>query len=192
MSSILSLEKVICTCIFLFFSSTTWCQEKIYLKCDGVSTVGATEGKNISTIEYKSFVKTKPMTLMVTIDNLKITIDNSYEYKNITTTFADKNTGYLFEYGGLEIKDSFYRGTLSREKYLQFKNASENSSERRLYFYKNTGFILDRFNGEFTWDITYYGNTSWINDLLPKKAKDKYVHLEVNGKCVKDTKKILF
>ena len=98
----------------------------------------------------------------------------------------------MFEYGGLEIKDSFYRGTLSREKYLQFKNASENSSERSLYFYKNTGFILDRFNGEFTWDLTYYGNTSWINDLLPKKAKDKYVHLEVNGKCVKETKKILF
>jgi hypothetical protein len=129
---------------------------------------------------------------MVTINKSKITIDNNYDFEKIDTIFASENTEYVFEHGNLQVKDSYYDGYYEREKYAKFRYSTDKPFERALYSYHNMRLYLDRLNGNFEWRITYYGNNSWINDLLPRKAVDKFLHLSVKGKCIKNNSKVLF
>ncbi len=174
-----------------FTSTSVLAQDKIYLRCDGAAKVGPSANINVTKNESDKFVKIKPMSLVVTIAKDSITVNNNYELKKIPTVFSDPSTGYMFEHGGLSIKDTYYDAYYSRETYKEFKDAVNNPIERHLYSYERMRLFLDRLDGVFTWNITYYGN-SWINDLLPIKAKDKYVNLEVEGKCKKETQKLLF
>ena len=134
-------------------------QEKIYLKCNGSAKTGSTDEKNISSKGLNSFTKLNTMSLLVTINGKLVTVENSHEFKKIETVYPDKSTGYTFEHGNLEIKDSYYDGVYSRETYGNFKDSIDHPYERSLYNYKYTRFILDRFEGTFTWRLTYYGNS---------------------------------
>ena len=178
----------LCFVFLLTLTTVSWGDEKTFLKCEGAGTVGATNGKNITNDEFKFFTKLKSMSLRVIIDGARIDV-NGYEYKDISTTFPDEKVD-KFEHGHLTIKDTYYDGYYSLERYESYKN-SDKPMERNLYFYQRTRFILSRLNGDFTWQMDYFGQ-SWLNDLLSVKPKDKYVHLEVNGKCKKDSVKILF
>jgi len=122
------------------------------------------------------------MSLIVTIDGNRITVNNNYEFKNIDSKFPSPSNFNLFEHGNLEVKDTYYDGYYENEKYEKFKDATDNPFEKNLYFYQHMRFRLNRLDGDFYWSITYYGN-SWINDLLPVKAKERYVNLNVEGKC---------
>lgn len=177
---------------FTCFHGAVVAQDKIFLKCEGLTTVVASEEKNPTNIEEKSFVKVNPLSLTIAIDKSRITIDSSYDFKKIDTSFEDERNGYLFEHGNLEIKDSYYDGYYERETYARFRYSNDKPFERALYSYHNMRLFLDRFNGNFEWRNTYFGNSSWINDLLPRKAKDKFLHLNVKGKCSKNISKPLF
>ena len=193
MTNYSKLKSIACIAISLLLSSLSQAQDKSILKCDGKSSVIVSSNVNITAKEAKDVYRAKPMSLRVIIDGERIAV-NSYEYKNIETKFPDKSTFYTFEHGNLEIKDTYYDGYLSVERNKIFKDATDNPLEKGLYFYQNTRFILDRLDGEFTWTLTYHGNTSWINDLLTNKVKDKdkYLNLEVKGVCKRDNQKILF
>jgi hypothetical protein len=171
------------------FVNASFGQDKIFLKCEGSTKIVSSAEINQTLKESNSPFKSKPMTLMVVIGGTQISV-NDYEIKDIPSTFAEKPF-FKTEYGGLDIKDTYYDGYRTIEQYRHLKDSSDNTDDKRLYFYQNTRFILNRLNGDFTWRLTYYGN-SWINDLLPVKAKDKYVNLEVEGKCKKDAQKVLF
>lgn len=175
-----------------FASTSVLGQDKIYLRCEGAAKVGPSVNINITKNESDKFVKIKPRTLIVTIADGIITVDNDYEFKKIPTVFSDPSNDHLFEYGGLEVKDTFYRGSYTRERYKKFKDDEKFPIERSLYSYTRKFIVLDRVDGSFSWNHTIYGFSSWINDLLPARVRDMYVNLEVEGKCVKDSKKILF
>lgn len=182
-------------CVALFaitfsISCSTFAQDKSFLKCDGKATVVASNDVNITSKEAKNIYKVKPFILRVVIDGERISV-NSYEYKKIETKFPDKSTFSTFEHGNLEIKETYYDGYLTVERNKMFKDSTDNTLEKGLYFYQHTRIILDRLDGEFSWWLTYYGN-NWINDLLPSKVKDKYLNLEVKGFCRRDVQKVLF
>ena len=182
-------HKAFAFSVLFFIVGVACAQDKIFLKCEGATKITSSVEINPTLKESNSPFKSKPMTLMVILGGNQISI-NGYEVKNIATTFAEKPF-FTSEYGGLEVKDTYYDGYHIVERYRQLKDSSDNPDDKRLYFYQNSRFILNRLDGDFTWRLTYYGN-SWINDLLPVKAKDKYVSLEVEGKCKKDAQKVLF
>ncbi len=175
-----------------FASTSVLGQDKIYLRCEGAAKVGPSININIPKNELDKFVKIKPMTLIVTIADGIITVDNDYDFKNIPSVFSDPSNDHLSEYGGLEVKDTYYRGSYTRERYKKFKDDEKYPIERSLYSYTRRFIVLDRVDGSFSWNHTIYGFSSWINDLLPARVRDMYVNLEVEGKCVKESKKILF
>jgi hypothetical protein len=176
--------------IFFLLSCMAIAQDKSFLKCDGKATVIASDEINITGKEVKNAYKVKPMSLRVVIDGARISV-NGDEFKKIETTFPDDSTLQTFEHGNLQIKDTYYDGYRILERDKKFKDSSD-PFEKQLYFYKNTRFVLDRLDGEFTWTLTYYGTGTWINDLLPNKVKDKYLNLEVGGLCKRDVQKVLF
>ena len=163
---------------------------KVILLCDGSATVTASEQINILSTEAKKAVKVKPMTLRAVLGEGQLSI-GSYEYKKIETIFADQSSLFTFKHGDLVVKDAYYDGYLSVETDKQFKD-SKDRLERDMYSYSFTRIFINRLDGEFNWKFTLYGSRSWINDLLPHKVKDKYLHLEVTGLCKRDTNKVLF
>jgi hypothetical protein len=175
-----------------FASTSVLGQDKIYLRCEGAAKVGPSVNINIPKNELDKFVKIKPMTLIITIADGLITVNNDHEFKKIPTIFSDPSNDHLFEYGSLEVKDTFYRASYTRERYKNFKDDEKYPIERSLYSYARKNLILDRIDGSFSWSHTIYGFSSWLNDLLPTRVRNMYVNLEVEGKCVKDPKKILF
>lgn len=175
-----------------FVSTSVLGQDKIYLRCEGAAKVGPSVNINITKDESDKFVKIKPMTLIVTVTDGIITVNNDHEFKKIPSVYPDPSNNHLFEYGGLEVKDTYYRGSYTREPYKKFKDDEKYPIERSLYSYTRKFIVLDRIDGSFYWSHTIYGFSSWINDLLPAKVRDMYVNLEVEGKCVKDSNKILF
>lgn len=181
--------KIVVSFLLATLVNTSFGQDKIFLKCEGATKIVSSAEINQTLKESNSPFKSKPMTLMVVISGAQISV-NDYELKDIPSTFAEKPF-FRTEYGGLEIKDTYYDGYRTIERYRHLKDSTDNPGDNQLYFYQNTRFILNRLNGDFSWRLTYYGN-SWINDLLPVKAKDRYVNLEVEGKCKKDAKKVLF
>lgn len=162
-------------------------QEKVFLQCDGVTKVGAyADGSSITVAEQRAFSVIKPKSLSVIIEDSKISVDG-YEYSNILQKFPKENYGKS-ERGSLEVNATSYDGYYFQEWDREAKNDAKNG----YYFYQQSRIQLNRTNGEFIWWITYYGNSSWVNDLMPVKAKDKYVTLEVKGRCKKSDVKILF
>lgn len=175
-----------------FASTSVLGQDKIYLRCEGTAKVAPSININIPKNELDKFVKIKPMTLIVTISDGVITVNNDYHFKKIPTIFSDTSNDHLFESGGLEVKDTYYRASYTSERYKKFKDDDNYPIERSLYSYTRRNLILERLDGSFSWSHTIYGFSSWLNDLLPTRVRDMYVNLEVEGKCVKDLKKILF
>lgn len=162
-------------------------QDKVFLQCDGSTKVGSyADSHLITNDELRAFSAIKPMSLRIIIENSKISVDG-YEYKNIPQRFAKENFG-TSEHGSLEMNASSYDGYYFQER----DRGLNGSTEKSYYFYQQSRIQLNRLNGDFIWWITYYGNSSWINDLMPVKAKDKYLKLEVTGKCRKADSKALF
>lgn len=132
------------------------------------------------------------MSLIVTINANRITINDNYEFKNIDSIFPDSSSGYLLEHGHLDVKDTYYDGYYNREKYGEFKDSTDNLLDKKLYLYQHMRFRLNRLDGDFYWSLTHHGNNSWLNDLLTVTAKEKYVNLIVEGKCKKQINNVLF
>lgn len=177
---------------FLLYCGISSAGDKIYLKCDGSSSVTASEGLNIMTKEAKAAVEAKPMSLTVVIDGAQVTINDTYEFRKIPMTFPDEQSGYVHEYGNLEIKDTHYDGYYNRESYKKFKDSTENPIESSLYQHRYTRFLLDRRDGKFVWNLTLHGKSSWLYDMLPKRLKNNYATLKVEGHCKKIANKTLF
>ncbi len=169
--------------ILTLFTLNAYSQQVTVLECRGKTEVAASSEKNFDKDAYSEIAETE---LLITINNDKLTVDN-HEFEEVESKW-EKDGDYVIR-GYFIAKDQYYEGFYSLE------SNEPGDIEKKYHIYIRRLISVNRLSGKFNYYFGVYDKNlkkHWLGKLAKTALSKGYLHMEVNGTCMKQINGQLF